>query len=401
MLEPSKRKFSSENTVITCPVLKTLKQELRKKKLTKLQPTLLPKLKPKHRKLSVGVELTAKEKLRVLALETPEGEVDKKLERKILKLIPAHLIEQFPETYEQLFKDVKEEYEKFIKYIGADQKVRASDVQPDVKFDEIVKVGKKLSHETIYSYDKFNTVKYWLEKRLFITTPLIRKILNMCQVTYRETLFSFESYRTGCHGIQVAVLRARIREDIQAAKVETLNYICDQTNLLVNSRKYLQFIDSELFTPYSKSVIHYLSLNVMQGLYRTIQNFVHVLEYPEKIPLLKFNLSITNELDLVPNFEQLFELYHGIIDLVTTHSVELFEMKQYQRSEFPRKINIQVKNFFSNRFEFWGPKLKIQYKDKYNIEETLENTRACLCAFLDIEAKKILKKQQSNGSTIC
>lgn len=355
MLEPGKRKFSSENTVITCPVLKTLKQELRNKKLTKLQPTPLPKLKPKHRKLSVGVELTAKEKLRELALETPEGEVDKKLERKILKLIPAHLIEQFPETYEQLFKDVKEEYEKFIKYIGADQKVRASDVQPEVKFDEITKVGKKLSHETIYSYDKFNTVKYWLEKRLLITTPLIRKILNMCQVTYRETLFSFESYRTGCHGIQIAVLRARIREDIQAAKVETLNYICDQTNLLVNSRKYLQFIDSELFTPYSKSVIHYLSLNVMQGLYRTIQNFVHVLEYPEKIPLLKFNLSITNELDLVPNFKQLFELYHGIVDLVTTHSVELFEMKQYQRSEFPRKINIQVRQIFSNSLEFIHP----------------------------------------------
>ncbi|XP_044742046.1 dynein axonemal heavy chain 7-like [Chrysoperla carnea] len=344
MSDPNKRRISTEYTLISSPVLTNLKKQLQKTTSINVLPKPYEvKRKKQRRKIQLDPQLYAKEQLRLLAFETPEGHLDKRTEKRIKKLIPTPLCEQFPPLFSNLFRSIQDEYGKFIKTIAAEQKIvtEAPQIVPITINDYGIK----------FSNDELIERKAYLERRLFITTLLMRSINYKSCTQYLETLIEFDSYRDNSKSIQIAVLRARIREDLENGKSQTIHLLCKHTNSLIESKKLPKFVDIDLMYVYSSCVKHFLSLKIMESLYRTVENFIHVLHKPEKVPLLKFQLQVTNELELIPNCGQVLKFYHSLIEIFGIHEMESnqlgrlkIEIPMYLSEWAHQEIDISIEN---------------------------------------------------------
>ncbi|XP_022919154.2 dynein axonemal heavy chain 7 [Onthophagus taurus] len=249
-------------------------------------------------------------KMRKFAQELPTSRMTKYLHAAIMTAVGVpNLAKAWPEMLKQVMDEVEIEFFNITHEVGVNCKVRPVDGS-----DPHIHLAPNKFFGRTARYDVYLLHRSRLEKKLFISYPLMRRILNQCVIVMPDILINFTKFRD--HAYEMPDLIQLIEEEI---KVGTKLFHTFHTRVLsISASDNTKFTDSRSRLHYWRTGTYIISSNFTRVILNTINHIIEVTGDDDHIPFLKLYLQYDKRLTLYPSMRDTLECYMKIIETIST-----------------------------------------------------------------------------------
>lgn len=286
-----------------------------------------------------------KEQLRQFAEGTPFFAMLPIITTTILERVgKPTFIKKYQSVVFNLMVEVNEEYYiKPLHNLTVDSKVYSLETDDKINHSKILIPPFKFLGRTEH-YKKYLRNIAYMNQRLFITYPFIRKIKLHIVDGLPNLAFHFSNLRV-LEGMELLDLKGIFERRLMRA------------NLRVEGVWYMQLVKfvSDDTTPIKSNYVHYyfnaaeglISLYVSMMLRRTMKEFVKFVTDPEETPYLKIQLYCENVFKLSPSPAQIQTYYFSILKEVSELNSYMRALEYFCSNEIDLKyIKLDIPDFF-------------------------------------------------------
>ncbi|KAG5675131.1 hypothetical protein PVAND_005060 [Polypedilum vanderplanki] len=253
-------------------------------------------------------------KLRFYARNTPIPKMQKSTEQKIISYSSKRLRDKYPMIVKDYMTDVHEEYDRLMKAFSMSKLLKPlpGDFIPERDTFQFKRLGKTENYKNyLKNRDK-------IKKNLMLIYPFVRCIHYYSNVDFPVTLNDFSRYRKmgqlGIHDIRdftkkdLAENSAFIKKSWYPRIIQIMaKHYKKQNNYKLSKKQWQKAWKCSTG----------LIIREINGLkMRTIEHLNAVIQNRHQIPFLKIIAICEQHIDLCPTIEEIFEMYHGFIDII-------------------------------------------------------------------------------------
>lgn len=253
-------------------------------------------------------------KLRFYTRNTPIPKMLKKSEKKILSFSPKRLRDKYPNLVAEYMDEVHEQHDKIIKAYSLNKLLKPlpDDFIPQRDNFQFKRLGRTENYqEYLKNRDK-------IKKNLMLLYPFVRCIFYYSNIDFPQILNDFSKYRAlgekGIHDI-----RDFTKKDLaeNSAFIKQLWY----PKIVKIMRKHYYHRNYRLTKKQWQKAWNCATGLIVRQIndlkMRTIAHLNEVILHNNRIPFLKIIAICDNQVDLCPTIEEIFEMYHSFIDVIS------------------------------------------------------------------------------------
>ena len=231
------------------------------------------------------------------------------------------------------------------------------------------------------NYGNYLKTRSDIKKKLFISYPLMRKILDRCITNLPEVLVDFSKYRNVAYEIN------ELSDTVSKEITNQRKFIITFHNKIVrltekNEQNNFKGVSSKYH--YWRTGTSIISSNMIRLLKNTIKHIANVTGEIENVPFLKLYLRYEHKLTLFPSVDDTINMYMNFVNnvVIAADNLETLEgvyCKQHEGSlistfieeEFLHEAGIDIRNNLSVMFlpvQLYTDNLENEYSSVYGGE---------------------------------
>jgi dynein heavy chain, axonemal len=283
-------------------------------------------------------------KLRFYARNTPIPKMHRTTEQKIVGYSSKRLRDKYPAIVKDYMNDVHEEYDRLMKVFSMNKLLKPLPEDVILTRDEFQ--FKRLGRTE--NYQNFLKNREKMRKNLMVIYPFVRCIHYYANVDFPHNLNDFGRYRAlgelGIHDIRDFTKKDLAENSAFIKKTWYPKIIKIMTSHYKKQNQYQYRLSKrqwqKAWTCATGLIVRQINCLKM----RTIEHLNAVLLNRHEIPFLKIIAICENQIDLCPTMDEIFEMYHGFIDIINDIGNNLDPIEfLIDREKFEcSRINIKV-----------------------------------------------------------
>lgn len=244
----------------------------------------------------------------------------------IKQRVPQELCKKYSKQLEDILGEARKEFTKTL----FDQGIYTM-MQPfpgEIRRQLLSPVKEDIGGKT-ENYPKFCARRNILEKKLFITHPLVRSIQKKSYFSIPESLVDFKIYRSKDLGFELDYLMSLIKLDLKKSE-DFLSKTWYLKLMITVPRRAFEGVPSKLQKYLFRCSSSAISIQIIKCVRRTINHFLEALQDPLLFPLLVLKVRIVNrKVVMDPSVDDIYKQFCIVVDTIMQTGQELPSMESY------------------------------------------------------------------------
>ncbi|XP_054010575.1 dynein axonemal heavy chain 7-like [Hylaeus anthracinus] len=263
-------------------------------------------------------------------------------ETNILDLLPQNYRKKYCLLIQSMLKEVKDIYIKDMQNFV----IRTVLSSPNDKEDPLSTISCTnhmfLKEKRAYNYETFRKHHKLLRKNYFLYLEPIKFIICLAQLKLPTIICNFEHYY--CFGpMLLNDFQDMITNDIKKSSLIILNQFYNETSRIITETRVLKAVNPKKLPRIMQCMTNVFVQQILNMMMQSINYMLNIMSNGYYCPQIKFQLVMeNNQLHISPNMEEIYSMYHSIIDKIGTVAQNLMPLEEWLSIKSHSKY-IQIK----------------------------------------------------------
>ncbi|XP_063228082.1 dynein axonemal heavy chain 12-like [Bacillus rossius redtenbacheri] len=234
-------------------------------------------------------------------------------EQEILQLVPPRLAKKYAAKVDSLLQQVRADYEATLHDFGVRMMQLASG---KVQLAVFPAAQRPWGRGRTDRYNVYLRHRSYFKKRLFLTHPILRVILDKSYLLIPQQLNDYRQYRD-LGLVDLLKLRNAISADLKKSEALITNHWYPKICKMLPSKKGLSSVPSQLWVSFLNCASHVMASMITAAMTRTIGKVLEVMSDHHTVPLLKIDLLLEDTgIELFPSKSEIYQCFHNVLNTI-------------------------------------------------------------------------------------